>query len=135
MGADYKHTVQWREQPVAVIDQAAPNINQWYPVLAPTVVYTRLFDIIAYVMAVGETLEVEVTINGLTWITPGVACGAGVVFRIIVSPSIASEITLQAWSQNVPYIDQYGHNVGVRVRKTTAAGAGNLRCKVVFELD
>lgn len=136
MGADYEHApVEWVTQTPAILDQAAPVNGTFYTVLAATGVYTRIFDIIAYVQTVGETLELEITIDGrLPIITPW-AAAAGTVYEMIVSNSIAAEFTFAGWHQYIPYINQYGHDVLIRLRKNTAAGAGNLRAKVHYALS
>jgi len=110
----------------AHLNQAAPVQNTWYTVLNTTNARLQLVDI--YVETTNETLEIRLTIDNDTC-TGSVAATAGTVYyafmsydgELVISNSFPSQTFLQE-----------GREVLVEVRKTTAAGAGNLHGRVNY---
>jgi len=134
MGADYHAKGEFRLQPSVRISQAAPVQNTWYEVLAYTGVYTHIHGVGACVLVANETIEVEVTCDGVTSIT-ALALTFGSIYML--RPAVF-QITVQNSFELVAAGNMNlclkGHNIRIRIRKTTALGAGNLQCKVVYSI-
>lgn len=83
------------------------------------------------VAVANETLEVEITIDGLT-LTRSISATAGTYYmtRWDWDCSTGTQIGISVATLASPFM--IGHNVGVRVRKTTALGAGNLMAKAIY---
>jgi len=106
--------------------------NTWYPVLAATGLYTFLRNICLRVETANETIELEVTVEGIVDIlTLAATFGTTYIVRFSVEPSLAVPL-LNAIPVITYNLDLIGHDISVRIRKTTAAGAGTLRAKVVY---
>ena len=136
MGSDYRPSGNIQQQIPARIDQAAPVQNTWYTVLAATGVYTRIADVVFEVLVANETIEVEVTI-GATGAQVGIqACAFGTDYRLLHSfdPGNVDLLYAPAAGAGDRNLDLVGTNALVRIRKTTANGAGNLRCKVIYAI-
>lgn len=112
---------------------AAPVQNTWYTVFEGTNVV--VYDIHTLVMDVGETIALQLTIDGLTRSCPGVISVAGTNYRLTrnLADSIIDIFTL------IIRGDQKEHGVlfwaralKVEIRKTTAAGAGNLTGRIYY---
>lgn len=122
-------------QPPAVINQAAPVQNTWYTLLEATD-YVRVYQVAANIEDTNETLEVEVVIDGET--LPGVPFAAthSTVYYAYVDPDAINRV--DGVGLNTPHTGIYrafmieGHNVRIRVRKTTAAGVGNLTAIAIW---
>lgn len=122
---------EWRHQVPVVLDQAAPVSNQWYTALNYTGRYTLIHSIRLLVLVANETLEMEIVIDGITELTAAFVATAGTTYNIgwgTFIPPASSFIIIGAISTSIGIV---GHNIRVRIRKTTAAGAGNLQCKVI----
>lgn len=118
-------------QAPVTLNQAAPVQDTWYPIL-DTTAYVRVYQISVNIADTNETLEVEVTVDGQT-LTGSVAAthttsyaavprAAGIV-RTAVMVLFVDDGT---WWERARAFCFDGHSVRIRVRKTTAAGAGNL---------
>jgi len=122
---------QWEQQPDATLAQAAPVQNTWYTVLADTGAYTKIIDIFMQVLTTGETLEVEVTIDGLTK-TGSIAAAAGTDYQVRHGTTQLVDTFIPVTALTYSLLDYEGHDVQVRIRKTTANGAGTLNGKVIY---
>lgn len=120
------------KQAPATLDQAAPVQNTWYTILSTTV-NCRLETLGVYVATTGETLEVRATIDGQTIASSGFAAAANTIYFIGrgIDVNGGLEKLAEATSANTIF---YGaaflfeaKSIKVEVRKTTAAGAGNLK--------
>lgn len=121
-------------QPPAVLLQAAPIQNQWYPILAATQNVT-LHALVIGIAAVGETLELQMTVDGE--IIPGtVAAAAGAQYWVSIQPSIFGDEArfAAAWAGVFPIL-LTGRVFEILVRKTTAAGAGNLQGCATYMIE
>lgn len=116
------------------MDQAAPNQNQWYTVV-DIGIPCFLSSVTAYVMTVNETLELEITLDGQVYEENG-GWGAnfGTVYHINIS-RLGNVFWLDAIAGAANNIDAnsglYLNSLLIRLRKVTAAGAGNLRSSVI----
>ena len=124
-------------QPPAVLNQAAPVQNQWYDILLTTA-YVRVYLIAVNVEDVNETLECQVIIDGETIDSTPFAATESTDYNVYLSPDAINRSalllmgTLPGVEERRPAFVVEGHSVRVRVRKTTAAGAGNLTGIVIF---
>lgn len=129
-GAHIKYA--WQHQADAVLNQAAPVQNTWYTVLAATE-DVRVVACSIRVETANETLEVEMVIDGVTYIANQLAVAA-TTYTMGISGNPVSD-TLNS---SLTAVDIYraflieGQNIRLRIRKTTALGAGNLKCKLVW---
>ena len=113
------------------IIQAAPVQNQWYTVFNLSHVYLYAFRFQIGVAA--ETIEIEMTINGVLWPTFSIAAAAGTDYAICLSQATVTATNFVvggAWAYES--LSRVGHGLGfasiqIRMRKTTNNGAGNLR--------
>lgn len=116
-----------------VEDQAAPVQNTWYELVnEPNPL--DLFFMAVGVRTTGETLDARVTINGTAYTKTGIAAAAGSLYALYFSVDAASGMYIangaantvtnaNPWAGNVSMIID---SLKIEVRKTTAAGAGNL---------
>lgn len=131
-GSGIKRYVPSTFQPVALLDQAAPVQNTYYTIL-PTTQNINVFGITIRIATTGEDLQVRITIDGQVFTLATAICvadtnysvlwfidGAGVVFYVWAHDARITSFNLQAKS------------IKVEVRKTTAAGNGNLLGAVAF---
>ncbi|GAI62226.1 unnamed protein product [marine sediment metagenome] len=135
MGADYKSgklTIFDFEIPENLI-QVAPNQDQWYPVMV--IDRPLRCDSINFIVAVAnETLEIELTISGGVPIVVAQAAVAGTNYALFrsgnpgVGPVPFVPEDTNAEHRDTPIFEC--HSLHVRIRKTTALGAGNLSCLV-----
>jgi len=133
MPADYRPApikYAWQHQPDAVLDQAAPDQNTWYPVLASTD-DVRIITFIGVIFVTGETVEGRITIDGVSIPINASAFVASTVYEACNSSPYNPDFY---WV--TPVISQYraftieGQNIKIEIRKTTAAGAGNLFSRI-----
>jgi len=116
-----------------VMTQAAPVQNTWYTVLSAT--SNVVLNFIAFDVAVAnETIEVEIIYDGVTQVV-SFAATAATYYMIVLCPSwVAGKFATSTFSISGIVQLNMG-SLAVRIRKTTAAGAGNLRCKVDYGLQ
>ena len=139
MGADYNQSTKPPVlQDPGQVTQAAPAQNVWYNAING-LQNVRVVQIMILVAGVGETLECEVISDGVTWgLTPIAAvAGTNYVIRLRASAVAADPILEAAVDQanrGHAFLMEGRANVTVRVRKTTLNGAGDLHCKVLYEL-
>lgn len=124
----------YEHQAAAVLNQAAPIQNQWYTVL-DTVNFAKLVQAACQVTATNETLEYRITIDGIAYVVSIVATAA-TLYRIAILVT-ATAIVLSVGTTNYPYYRAFlkeCRSLTIEMRKTTAAGAGNLQSVVEYEL-
>ena len=137
MGADYKPGKGMFEyQAPAVLNQAGPNINQWYDIL-PETENVRIYRIGCGVLLANETLAVQILIDGQVIDGVGFVCAFGVDhYAYMYSAGIGR--TDNIYLSNVVADEMHkafmieGRVVQVQMRKTTANGAGNLSGIVMY---
>lgn len=116
---------------LGLLDQANPVQNTWYTVLSITGRSGLLLFGGAGIATTNETLEYEVTIDGHLYATLGFAATAGTTAEAYCRAHALSqvlEINLDTTSKTFSRLDlPFKNSVLVRLRKTTAAGAGDLR--------
>jgi hypothetical protein len=119
-------------QAPAVLNQAAPVNGTWYDIL-PATDYVRVYQIAVNVEDTDETLEVQAIIDGETIQADDLACTHSTIYYGIryLQPinrtdqiALTTASTIQLFDAQAFILE--GHNVQIQVRKTTAAGAGNL---------
>ena len=134
MGSDYRISPLqiFEYQPPVLIDQAAPVQNTWYPFAE--IINARIYAIIIGIADTGEDLECMAVIDGET--IPGIGFGTAANNDSIVlkSPSglaQAAFFSMQAHDVSAEertgaYLIE-GKSIVASIRKTTAAGVGDLR--------
>jgi len=112
--------------------QAAPVQNTWYEVL-PITRNCRLISVSARVYDTGETLEVRIIVDGsdLTW--PWTAAANTWYMAKNMPEDLLFLMETIAATDRASHTFLYeGRSVRILIRKTTAAGAGNLRCLIHY---
>ena len=119
----------WKRQPDAVLNQPIPVQNAWYTVL-DSKRPARIYCLAITVLVTDETLELRITVDGQV-ITGSIGVTAGQNNYAYIYTS--ATLTAIAFTTTPPQHRSFqteGHSVKVEVRKTTAAGAGNLQAAV-----
>lgn len=119
-------------QPDANLIQAAPVQNTWYTVL-DTKKNVKIYGISMCILTTGETLEMRITIDGQPS-TLSYACIADTDYSIykLFAPNttsfdVATGLYLACYTSPLE-----AKSVKVEIRKTTAAGAGDLLGHVTY---
>lgn len=129
-------------QTPATLVQVAPVQNTWYDILETTT-NIRLYGVSVEVLTTGETLEVRLIIDGVTY-TASVAAVAGTDYHLYMNwdPTVTVTglstnpclvVAIGGPSGNYRGIFLDGRSVRVSVRKTTANGAGTINGLVQYE--
>ena len=124
-------------QTPATLNQAAPVQNTWYTIL-DTTKNVRIYDIAVNVEDTNETLEVQVTIDGQTIGANDEACTHSTQYFALMKLEAISRVCEMILVSEAVHDDAFksfvleGKSVKVEVRKTTAAGAGNLTGIVAY---
>lgn len=139
-GADYDVSplMATEHQAPELLDQPNPVNGTWYTVCNLTGP-GECFDLGAAIMTVNETIEMQVTIDGVlipSWGGyPGIAgADAGGFFYCLASNLSDFCRLLAAATAANRRIVKWRTSFHVEVRKTTANGAGNLRGMVIWGL-
>lgn len=120
----------YEHQPEAALNQAAPVSTTWYTVLAETAL-CKVHHIMFRVQTTGEDLECELTVDGEVY-TATQAAVAGTAYYLTIQPTSAA--TPSGTKQDVYNGNPIeGKLIQVRLRKTSAAGAGNLQGYVGYD--
>lgn len=121
----------WVNRTDATLSQAAPVQNTWYEVLTYTGKYTHIYHVVVSVAVANETLECEIIVDGVTY-AGSLACTAGTFYQVYygVGDTTAGTLSISGSYPQPSHIE--GSNIRVRVRKTTAAGAGTLTAKTIY---
>ena len=119
----------FKHQPDATLDQADPVQNTWYTIIDEK--NCQIIGISVTVLVADETLEVQFIVDGVT--IPGagspVTAGTTMYVYLLVSTPTQAKILLSSTSAYGSYnaFIIEGRSVKVQIRKTTAAGNGNLQ--------
>lgn len=123
-------------QPEVILDQAAPVQNTWYTFLITTT-DIRLYGGTFRVATANETIEIELTIDGVT-LTSSTACTANTVYNLqmghLISGTVLMPISGTALEREALGFPYDGHSMQIRIRKTTATGAGTLTFTMDYAL-
>ena len=118
-----------QHQPNGVLNQPNPVQNTWYTVL-DSKRPTRIYCLAITVLVIDETLELRITVDGQVITgTIGVTAGQNNYAYIYTSATLTAIAFTTTPPQHRSFQTE-GHSVKVEVRKTTAAGAGNLQAAV-----
>ena len=128
----FRNPVHLRHQADAILNQAAPVQNTWYPVLATQSRTTRIYLASIVVATADETLQMRILVDGLT-LSGALNATLGTVYRVEFNYGIAAESLVIGTTRDSTYIVE-GRNVSVDVRKTSATGAGTLSAIVKYAL-
>ena len=112
------------------LNQAGPVQNTWYDLL-PATDNARVYKASVNIEDVNETLECQAIVDGVTIPAVALACNHSTNYYITVkmdaiTRTIYMEISATAADSNRVAFILEGLSVQIQVRKTTAAGAGNL---------
>lgn len=108
--------------------------NQWDDILVTTT-YTWIDHIVFRVQTTGETLQIEVIIDGLTKAgTVAVVADTNYTLCYAINSDELNMFCPYAVGPSINHARFMARNVTVRIRKTTAAGAGKLQCLVKYWL-
>jgi len=123
-------------QPPAVLNQAAPVQNDWYDLL-PVTRNCRVKQIHVNIEDNDETLEVRMTIDGEV-MTGSNACTHSTNYPVGVHADAELMTDVLEFDTTPTHFGKYrsflkeGKSIQIEVRKTTAAGTGNLTGIVTF---
>lgn len=132
----YGGKIMFEYQPPAVLNQAAPVQNTWYTIL-DTTANVRVYHIHVNIEDDDETLEIRLTIDGEV-LTGSNACTHSVDYSIGYHCSAITGTDFLEFDTVPTHFDKYraflceGLSVKFEVRKTTAAGTGNLTGIVMY---
>lgn len=126
--SNFVTTASFAHKEVALLDQAAPVQNTWYTVL-DTVYNVKVFGMAIKVADTGETVEVKITVDGHT-ITGSGAANANTDYKVLINTLSTGNAIILSSSALINANQLEGRSFKVEVRKTTAAGAGNLLASV-----
>jgi hypothetical protein len=117
----------------AVLAQAAPAQNTWYLVLDTT--NAIIYSMVNYVATTGETIEVRLIIDGVTYDGGTVAQGADAMHWWIKDgryPAMTAGAANVLLNFAAGYTALYGRSVKIYIRKTSAAGVGTINARVTW---
>jgi hypothetical protein len=119
----------FEHQPDAHLVKESPVQNQWYPVLDAK--DCKIYAVTVLVWTTNETLEVRVTIDGQALV--GSVEATHTTYYYVHHNLYGSALVIDG---NVFLLGKYAplecRDIKVEVRKTTAAGSGNLEGRVVY---
>ena len=123
----------FKQQPPAVLDQPNPVQNTWYTVLE-SARDVRIILIVCGVLTTDETIALRLTVDGVvrTWTLAATAGQTNYVGLMATLTGILLQYTTVASLLMYRSFMVEGRNVKVEIRKTTAAGTGNLQCLVDY---
>lgn len=120
----------FQQQADAVLDQVAPVQNTYYTIL-DTTKNVKIDSVWIEIEDTNETLQVKITIDGEIWTSSGLAATHSTSYYVYKDQATA---TLQIDSNRRAFMYEHegeARSIKVEVRKTTAAGTGNLEGRVV----
>ena len=115
----------------AVLNQAAPVQNTWYPVLALTP-NVRLINVSARIADTGEDVAVRITVDGIELSAVSSLVANTSYFYTIEPDNAANILSNDVSSSRYRAFLMEGKSVKVDIRKTSALGVGNLICRVKY---
>jgi hypothetical protein len=115
----------------AVLVQAAPVQNQWYTVL-DTKTNARIYSIVPIVWEANETLEVRITTKNRTF--TGSFNATHTTYYWAFLKMYGEGLDFDTANKRLAGFDAplEDPSIKIEIRKTTANGAGNLECRVVW---
>jgi hypothetical protein len=121
-----------QHMPDAYLNQAAPVQNTWYTIL-DTTLNAQLAVVPFHVADTGETVEVRCTVDGQVYVASQIAV-AGTEYWVVRSSYAGAGCSITSSSSSfggssAPFLCR---SAKVEIRKTTAAGAGNLVAAVKY---
>jgi len=125
--------VEWVNQPDAVLAQAAAVQNTWYVLLPATGRYTKIIEVFMMITVANETLEIETTVDGLVK-TGTIAATFNQDYQLRHGTTTVADTWIPVAALTYSLLDYNGHDIQIRLRKTTANGAGTLYGKVIYAL-
>lgn len=124
----------YKRQADALIDQAAPVQNTWYTLLG-AYKNVRLIAVKVQVATTGETLQIQIIADGLTQVGE-VAAVADTGYELLHSLDLVNPNTYFFSNAGIWYyrafFDDFASLTSIKVRKTTANGAGNLYAQALW---
>lgn len=129
-GSGNKQIIPPTYQADAALSQANPVQNTWYTILNTTLM-VKCWSIIGYVATTGETIEVRATIDGQV-LTGSQAAVAGTPYGWYKDPLSSALYTDTNYASQFVMCPFECKSLKVEIRKTTAAGAGNLNGRVTY---
>lgn len=108
-----------------------PVQNTWYTVLNTTA-NVRLYAVMIRIAVTGENLDIRITIDGQTYALGSTAIAANIwnyIYHFLTSAQLMNSTTV---TLPMTYTFWEGRVVNIEIRKTTAAGTGNLLCNVIW---
>jgi hypothetical protein len=135
MQAGFGSYIPPEHQAVATLDQAAPVNGTFYTVL-DTTQNCRILIFAAEIATTGETIEGKITIDGNAITVTAAAFPADTPYWCIISADPGVGTFGPYWNnaqqpQKAWLIE--GRSVKLEVKKTTAAGVGNLKGLAVYQ--
>ncbi len=122
-------------QEPSVLNQANPNINEWYPLL-PITLNAKVYAVAVNIEDNDETLDVRVTRDGEVESVTGFPATHSTEYYLIRVGAVSAIGRRADYWLNVimPEISYFmeGLSTQIEVRKTTANGNGNLTGITVF---
>ena len=118
------------EHKLASLNQIAPVQNTWYTLL-DTVHNVKLFGVGILIADTGETLGVKLTVDGET-ITGSGAATADTDYKVLINTTATGNTITLSSSALVNANQLECRSLKIEVRKTTAAGTGNLKASVAY---
>ncbi len=122
----------WQHQTDATLTQAAPVQDTWYTALATTK-NVRIIAMKFQIQTTGEDLEIELVIDGVTYIGSQTAV-AGTSYLAYKNAGYSDLTTGTAGAHGAQYTFIEGRSVRIRLRKTTANGAGDLLGRITYAI-
>ena len=137
MSLELGQPMMFEYQTPATLNQAAPVQNTWYTIL-DTTKNCRVYAIAVNIEDTNETLECQVTIDGETMAGYAQSATHSTAYfgRIYPEPIarldyMSLDTLAETRAGNLGFLIE-GKSIKVEVRKTTAAGAGNLTGIVTY---
>jgi len=123
----------FEHQAPAILNQAAAIQDQWYTVL-DTTRNVRIYVFYARMDTADETIEGRITVDGQTILVTAINLTAGTTYfaRRAADPTAETLYWDNVMTQKeTPFLLE-GRSILIEIRKTTAAGANNLRALVAY---
>lgn len=141
MGADYKLSPKpYTYQPPQELNQPAPVQNTWYPLLGTILAgvrEARIYCVAVDVELVNENLEVQAIIDGELIAAAAIAANFNTAYYAYIYPEPINRMDVVGLVNNLAIVQNSaffheGREVQLQVRKTSNAGAGDLRGVVLW---
>jgi len=126
----------YNHRAIALLPATAVVQNTWYTVL-DTTERVRLIMINMQMLTNIETLQVQITVDGVVLAGEQVAAVVGTQYKVCLTASSYAQALALVTSADTAFLGLRpflleGRSVKVEVRKTTVVGAGNMTASVVY---